>query len=57
MQFGHLNFDSLKFLASRRMISGLFGIKNPDQFVIFVFCKSNTGLFFLLVNTSGPKEY
>ena len=31
MQFNHLNFDSLKFLASRRMVDGLPDIRYTDR--------------------------
>ena len=31
MGFGHLNFDSLKFLANKRMVGGLPNIINPGR--------------------------
>ena len=31
MRFGHLNFDSLRFFANKRMVGGLRNIRNPDR--------------------------
>ena len=45
MQFNHLNFDSLKFLANRRMVDRLSDIRYTDRICDMCFKKATYGFF------------
>lgn len=49
MQFGHLDFDNLRFLENKRMV-GEFSISIVLEFVVGLFWTRSTETFFRLVN-------